>query len=624
MSEENGRNSAEEQKKSLDSLRRSWAQSDIQRRAQQSKKKLDVMFNSEKFEQELRNRTEKNLKERERIRSKRNADASEDAAASVSAYEAKLAVKKHVGRKKRREGFIHRSGRLLQGFSDINKSLAGREYVTVEQEIALKREVLWDAWNPLCTAASDALNTFWDFACKLGRDTCDIILFVADVFIWLGYYIGSLFMFLGDVCWDIWFFAEKNKRKLFAWFSSVLTAAAMVAIIISSVSAFEYSYYGRKLGTAKSKQEVYRTIEVLGDKLSEATGANVNVDIERDIVFNRIFGFRLDVDSSDQILNTITYMKDLQADAFAVNVDGQTAVIMESEDAAKKLIENYRSFFAGAKEGVEYNSVSFKEIVTIEPAQVLLGDIWNSGDALSYMTTGKTEPLVEGEEAHPLITVYSLETATVEEPVDYDIEYITNSALYMDEEQLYTAGVKGKDEVVMEISRINGVEQERTILSSTRISNPINAVYYKGTKPIPDSKGTGYFIFPLKDPCYFSAYYGEQYGVVGVSEYHGGCDFAIAIGSHVYAADGGIVTFAGYAPGYGYMVQIDHGGLYETIYGHLDEIFVHENDIVYQGKHIANSGNTGISTGPHLHFEVRYKGSTINPLSVVDLPGYVY
>ena len=82
----------------------------------------------------------------------------------------------------------------------------------------------------------------------------------------------------------------------------------------------------------------------------------------------------------------------------------------------------------------------------------------------------------------------------------------------------------------------------------------------------------------------------------------------------IYAADGGTVSFAGWKGGYGNLVIVDHGGFYQTYYAHCSEILVSEGDQVYQGQNIALVGSTGNSTGPHLHFEVRYNGEPMNPL----------
>jgi len=82
----------------------------------------------------------------------------------------------------------------------------------------------------------------------------------------------------------------------------------------------------------------------------------------------------------------------------------------------------------------------------------------------------------------------------------------------------------------------------------------------------------------------------------------------------VVAAAGGVVQFAGFHPQYGNVIDIDHGNDLVTRYAHLSKVLVKEGDMVQRGRHIADSGNTGRSTGPHLHFEVRFRGAAQNPM----------
>ncbi len=84
------------------------------------------------------------------------------------------------------------------------------------------------------------------------------------------------------------------------------------------------------------------------------------------------------------------------------------------------------------------------------------------------------------------------------------------------------------------------------------------------------------------------------------------------------ASSGGTVTVAGWQSGYGYVVYIDHGNGVQTRYGHLSKILVSVGTRVYQGQVIARSGNTGNSTGPHLHFEYRINGTAYNPVGYVN------
>lgn len=99
---------------------------------------------------------------------------------------------------------------------------------------------------------------------------------------------------------------------------------------------------------------------------------------------------------------------------------------------------------------------------------------------------------------------------------------------------------------------------------------------------------------------------------------HGGVDIAGPTGTSIFAADEGIVEVAGWnSGGYGYYIIIDHGGGLKTLYAHASKLHVAAGDRVDKGEHIANIGSTGRSTGPHLHFEVRVRGSTTNPLNYI-------
>ena len=89
----------------------------------------------------------------------------------------------------------------------------------------------------------------------------------------------------------------------------------------------------------------------------------------------------------------------------------------------------------------------------------------------------------------------------------------------------------------------------------------------------------------------------------------------IATGTPVRAAFSGRVTFAGSLGGYGLLVKVNHGNGVETRYGHNSKILVKVGQIVEAGQVLARSGNTGVSTGPHVHFEIRKNGTAVNPAS---------
>ncbi len=109
-----------------------------------------------------------------------------------------------------------------------------------------------------------------------------------------------------------------------------------------------------------------------------------------------------------------------------------------------------------------------------------------------------------------------------------------------------------------------------------------------------------------------------------VKSFHTGIDIAAPEGAPVFAADSGVVRFAGKNGGYGYFILIDHGGTYSTAYGHLSKIDVYVGQKVSRGQLIGRVGSTGFSTGPHLHFEVRIRGKHTNPLAYLPPRNSMY
>jgi len=102
---------------------------------------------------------------------------------------------------------------------------------------------------------------------------------------------------------------------------------------------------------------------------------------------------------------------------------------------------------------------------------------------------------------------------------------------------------------------------------------------------------------------------------------HKGIDLGMPIGTSIGAADGGVVEFAGWMTGYGYAVDVNHCGAYTTRYAHLSQFVAEQGQAVSAGETIARSGNTGNSTGPHLHFEIRLGGrwgTAVNPRGYVS------
>lgn len=129
----------------------------------------------------------------------------------------------------------------------------------------------------------------------------------------------------------------------------------------------------------------------------------------------------------------------------------------------------------------------------------------------------------------------------------------------------------------------------------------------------PKSLGTPKFA-PLSRPLLTSRFGMRLQPILGFMRQHQGVDLAAPIGTPVYATAGGIVSSAGVSSGYGLLIQLDHAGAIQTRYAHLSRLAVSPGQQVAAGQLIGYTGTSGLSTGPHLHYEVRVGGVAVDPI----------
>ena len=143
-----------------------------------------------------------------------------------------------------------------------------------------------------------------------------------------------------------------------------------------------------------------------------------------------------------------------------------------------------------------------------------------------------------------------------------------------------------------------------------------------GVPPQYEAGATAPSHWPLEDAGYVTrGQAGTGSGGDTREESHPGLDIAVPIGSPVRASGGGTVLQAGEDPEYGRFVLVEHPAGYQTLYGHLSRITVAAQQVVPAGEVVGLTGNTGRSSGPHLHFEVRLDGQPIDPRTIIKEPG---
>lgn len=200
------------------------------------------------------------------------------------------------------------------------------------------------------------------------------------------------------------------------------------------------------------------------------------------------------------------------------------------------------------------------------------------------------------------------ETVSYTEDIPYETVTRENVALPPDQTAVVQPGEAGQIAVSAQVVKINGKVQERTVVSRAVLSQPKKQIVEVGVK----RDAFGVLTAPLESYVYTSGYQ------TTTRSRHAGIDLATEVGSAVMAADNGTVVLSEWSDSYGYYVIVDHGNGMQTLYAHNSQLIAHVGDYVAQGDLIALSGSTGNSTGPHVHFEVRINGSTVDPTFYVD------
>ena len=199
-----------------------------------------------------------------------------------------------------------------------------------------------------------------------------------------------------------------------------------------------------------------------------------------------------------------------------------------------------------------------------------------------------------------------------EEDYEAEVEYIPNDSWYTTQSKVLQEPSAGHRKVVALITYTDNSEVSREIEKEEVTYQAVPKIVERGTIVPPT------YIKPISGGRLSSGFGRRSAPKKGASTYHKGVDWATPVGTAVVASSSGTVTRAGWGSGYGYCVYIKHADGRETRYGHLSKILVSTGQKVSQGQKIALSGNTGVSTGPHLHFEILINGSQVNPLNYLN------
>ena len=225
-------------------------------------------------------------------------------------------------------------------------------------------------------------------------------------------------------------------------------------------------------------------------------------------------------------------------------------------------------------------------------------------DKAFYVSDSKADEEPGTSRLPDVETVYE----TVTDEIPFDTVYVSDPTLVYKTQKVVTEGVVGQISYTYEIVKSNGLVISKTLVEEKTVVDVQTKVVHVGDDP---TTPYGEMIAPCHGKL--TSYYGYRPNV-GASNYHYGIDIAWKKGTPVVAADGGVVTLVKEIPSFGLYICIEHGAEIETLYAHLDSATVAVGDRVARGQLIGHMGDSGNATAPCLHFEVRIRGSRVNPL----------
>jgi len=231
-------------------------------------------------------------------------------------------------------------------------------------------------------------------------------------------------------------------------------------------------------------------------------------------------------------------------------------------------------------------------------------------DSESAMIRAGDELIVTVPE--PELSINRKEEVYLEEDYEAEVQYVDNDEWYTTDQVTLQEPSAGHRNIVTMISYHNDKETEREILKEEITYQAVPKIVERGTK-IPPT-----YIKPISGGRLSSTFGRRKAPKRGASTFHKGIDWSTPVGTSVVASSAGTVAKAGWGSGYGYVVYINHADGRQTRYGHLSKVLVKAGQQVQQGTKIALSGNTGVSTGPHVHFEILINGSQVNPMDYLN------
>ncbi|MBQ0005414.1 MAG: peptidoglycan DD-metalloendopeptidase family protein [Clostridiales bacterium] len=447
---------------------------------------------------------------------------------------------------------------------------------------------------------------------------------------------------------------KASRRRIGTACLSMTLMSCLMLLVFDYFTVYEYAYNGRVLGYVDNQENVTDVLEVAGNQLSKKNDVDIEFVTGDNITFHKVSSTDKTVDSSDEAVNKLAYMTDIEVTAYGIYEDDRFITAVVSESGANNALLAAKRIQSTPDDGMKVIYSDFMHPISIKPVSILITSVQAHSDAIEQLTTGGSFDIYHivdnGENLHSIAKMFSvdedkvcdadtgkaaceveigdkvlikktaepvqikmIEDGTMSEIIPFKKIRQETNKMYKGDTTISQKGVDGKQIITGKVTKVNGVITKRNLKSKEVINEAVDEITLVGTAERPKTAPTGVFGMPIRNYTLTSRY-GYRWGRV-----HQGLDMAAPTGTPIYAADGGTVTISGWQSGYGYVIYIDHGNGRETRYGHNSKLLVPAGTKVYKGQQIALCGSTGNSTGPHLHFEIRINGQSVDAGKVLGI-----
>lgn len=385
--------------------------------------------------------------------------------------------------------------------------------------------------------------------------------------------------------------SESAKKLRNMAISAVFTGALVCLCAMFFTAGYDVYLNGECVGSVADKSDFERITEEVNAAAREVSGSSYG-SIWYEPTYVMKISLRSAISSDDDLRASITKHSEVIRYGTTAIVDGNAVFTVGDKETLEKAIDDVIGSYGNGE-------------------AKLLTDVTFSGE---YTEKNNLESYDSAYlKLRGLLKVETVKNVVYNEEIPFETSKVEDSQMYEGDEAVTVAGVPGKQRVVANVTYVNGIETSRNVVSAEEISPSCAQTVAFGTKKRPSDVGTGVMMMPFNGGI--SSRYGER---SGRRTSHKGVDLCGATGSPVVAADNGKVIQAEYRYDYGNIIVVDHNNGLTTYYAHLNKINVAVGDVVEKGQKIGTVGSTGISTGPHLHFEVRRDGTPIDPYSYMN------